>query len=196
MKQTLLILLCFLFITSCAEENIYIPKPRTYPRIDFPIKEYQAFDASFCDMTFNYPAYSHINKEETFFEEKPKHECWFDIIIPKLNGKIHCNYNPINGRTSFDKLINDAYTMAGKHNIKAEFYKETALQFPNNVSGIIFEIEGDVATPIQFYLTDSTNHFFRGSLYFNNKVNVDSMAPVYKFVKTDIDTLIESFRWK
>jgi len=60
----------------------------------------------------------------------------------------------------------------------------------------MFEIEGDVATPIQFFLSDSTNHFFRASLYFENKVQVDSMAPVYEFVRQDIDTLLSTFYWK
>ena len=47
---------------------------------------------------------------------------------------------------------------------------------------------------LQFYLTDSTNHFLRGALYFNTEVN-DSIAPVSIFLKDDIKHLIESFRW-
>ncbi|RZJ76051.1 MAG: gliding motility lipoprotein GldD, partial [Flavobacterium sp.] len=34
------------------------------------------------------------------------------------------------------------------------------------------------------------------ALYFNERPQYDSIAPVVKFIKTDIDTLISTFRWK
>ena len=36
-----------------------------------------------------------------------------------------------------------------------------------NVYGILYDYEGVTATALQFYLTDSLNHFFRGALYFD-----------------------------
>jgi hypothetical protein len=36
----------------------------------------------------------------------------------------------------------------------------------------------------------------RGALYFNNTPRLDSIQPVLKFVKKDIDTMIKTFRWK
>jgi len=65
----------------------------------------------------------------------------------------------------------------------------------NDVSGIIFEMSGEVATPVQFFLTDSTQHYLRGSVYFYSQVDPDSMAVVYDFVKEDVAKLIESFEW-
>lgn len=189
--------LVFVFFTvSCGGDKMYLPKPRMYPKVNYPEKVYQPFTEAYCDFTFNYPQYGKILKDSVFFDGKPAHECWFDIMLPSLNGKIYCNYIPINSRAEFDQLIQDAYRIAGKHNSKASFYNETTIRYPDRVNGILFEIEGDVATPMQFFLTDSTDHFFRGSLYFNNKVNVDSMLPIYNFIKTDIDTLIETFKWR
>ena len=83
-----------------------------------------------------------------------------------------------------------------KHNIKANYRKETIIDNGHGVKGILFEIEGPVASPLQFYLTDEKDHFFRASLYFNSKVNPDSTAPVLKYLRSDIDTLIASFKWK
>jgi len=193
--KNIVILLALLILFSCKSEEVYIPKPRSFPRVEYPIKSYRNFDKDYCSFTFSYPEYSQIKQDEYFFDGKPSHPCWFDIVTPEFNATLHCSYYTIDKKTSMDKLINDAFKMAGKHNVKAEYYSETVIQREGKVGGIVFEIEGDVATPIQFFLTDSTEHFFRASLYFNNKVHPDSMAPIYRFIKTDIDTLINTLGW-
>lgn len=181
---------------SCQEESNRIPKPRMFPKVEYPVKEYQKFEQSYCNFTFDFPVYASIEKEESFFEEKPLNPCWFDIVIPSLNGRIHCSYFDIKNDQSFDKLVSDAFKLTGQHNIKANYRDEMLIEKPNNVSGVIFDVDGPVASPTQFYLTDSTNHFLRGALYFNNKVDPDSMAPVHDFIKRDIAKMIETFSWK
>jgi gliding motility-associated lipoprotein GldD len=93
-------------------------------------------------------------------------------------------------------MVNDAFTMVGKHNIKAQYRDDFPIQKSNNVSGMLFELKGDVASNLQFYLTDSVNHFFRASLYFNSKVYPDSIAPILEFVKQDVLHVIETFDWQ
>ncbi|MDP4963484.1 MAG: gliding motility lipoprotein GldD, partial [Salibacteraceae bacterium] len=63
------------------------------------------------------------------------------------------------------------------------------------VYGIVYDFKGETASDLQFFLTDSTNHFLRGSLYFNVYPNKDSLAPVIDYVKTDINHMLESFKW-
>ena len=189
----LIIILSVLF--SCRQEQALMPKPRLFPKIDFPEKEYQKFEEGYCNMTFDYPSYAHIEKEDNFFNEAPLHPCWFDIVVPSLNSRIHCSYIELNSQNDFDKAIKDAFNLAGKHNIKADYRDEMVIKKSEDVSGIIFDLHGPVATPAQFFLTDSTKHFVRGALYFNNKVQPDSMAPVYEFMKQDIARLVESFEW-
>jgi len=53
-----------------------------------------------------------------------------------------------------------------------------------------------VATPYQFFLTDSTHHFFRGALYYDATPNQDSLAPVNAFLLEDIQHILNTFRWK
>jgi hypothetical protein len=60
---------------------------------------------------------------------------------------------------------------------------------------MVFSIEGPAATPFQFFITDEKQHFFRASLYFKTKINTDSLAPVYDFVKKDLRKMIETFEW-
>ncbi len=194
--QILAFLVVASFVLSCTTDIDYAPKPRSFPRIDFPEKSYQTFDEDYCNFTFEYPTYAKIEQDTDFFDGKSKHECWFDIVIPELNGKIHCSYYPIETDTSFDKLMTDAFKLANEHTVKAEYIDEFIVQKPNGVSGFIFEIDGPVASPFQFFLTDSTDHFLRGAIYIRDKANPDSLKPVYEYLKMDASMLVNSFEWK
>ena len=140
--------------------------------------------------------YAEIVKDSFVFEGKPFNPCWFDINVKMLNSSLHCSYYNISKDRTLSSLINDAFNIAGKHNIKANYRKETIIHNKYGVKGILFDIEGPVASPRQFYLTDEKNHFFRASLYFNSHVDPDSTAPILTFINQDIDTLIATFHWK
>jgi gliding motility-associated lipoprotein GldD len=184
-------------LCSCGEVAIKMPKPRMYPKVDYPSAAGNLkFDTTFCNFTFQYPKYATVVQDSFFYEGKPIHPCWFDINIPDLNASLHCSYYKVTKEKDLSSLINDAFNIAGKHNIKANFRKESVIENESGAKGILFEIEGPVASPLQFYLTDEKNHFFRASLYFNSKVNPDSTAPVLKFIKPEIESMIASFEWK
>lgn len=194
-KYLAFLIVAILFVQSC-EEVIYTPKPRAFPRVVYPDKIYQPFDEDYCKFTFQYPQYASIEQDTLFFNEKPADPCWFDIVLPAFDARIHCSYYPIDKVNTFDKLNADAFDLANKHNLKANYIDDLTIQKPNGVSGIAFNLEGEVASPFQFYLTDSTSHFLRGALYFNTPSRPDSLAPVVDFVKTDIMQLINTFEWK
>jgi len=63
------------------------------------------------------------------------------------------------------------------------------------VYGILYDLKGNAATAVQFYMTDSVRHFLRGSLYFNSPPNADSLDPVVRYFREDIITLIETLKW-
>ena len=65
-----------------------------------------------------------------------------------------------------------------------------------SVYGSLFMLDGESASPLQFMLTDSVSHFFRGALYYDCIPNADSLAPVTRYLKQDIVELIQSFEWK
>lgn len=185
----------FLFF-GCGEEAVHLPRPRMYPRVFYPSKAYEDFRQDDCAFAFRKATYSTIEKDTFLFEGKPSSDCWFDIQTTGLNASLHCSYYSINEQSDLSSLVNDVFALAGKHNIKANYRRESPIVNQYGVTGILFEMEGPVASPLQFYLTDEKNHFFRGSLYFNAAVNPDSTRPVLQFLKQDIDTLITTFRWK
>ncbi len=195
-KKLLLLAIPGLLIFSCGSDSTSVPKPRAFPKIIFPEKGYTDFEEGFCDFTFEAPVSADIIQDTTFFDEVPTHPCWFDIYYPSFDGRIHCSYRPIDNNNSFEQLKQDAFNMAGWHNKKANYIEEMLIQNEQGVGGFAFEMRGPAASPFQFFLSDSTDHFFRGALYFNTQVRPDSLAPVYDFVRQDLMKMIETFEWK
>lgn len=190
----LFVLSCFL--SSCGGEAIVTPKPRAYPKIEYPAKRYQLFDRDICDFQFEYPTYARIVQDSAFLEERTDGNCWFDVYFPSFNGRLHCSYFPIGGDKSFEDLKKDAFEMVDYHNKRANYIDELSVKrAEEKVEGFVFAIEGPAATPFQFYLTDKEEHFIRASLYFNTEVRPDSIAPIYEFVRQDMMKMIETFKW-
>jgi gliding motility-associated lipoprotein GldD len=189
-------LFLFGFLVSCGGEPERNPKRRMYPEVLYPVKEDTLFSNGNCPFTFTMPNYLNFRKDSFFYGEVPQHDCWFDLYNDNLSASLHFSYFPIANRKNLDKLIEDAFRITQEHNVKAVGRSESLIKNEAGVEGIIFEVDGPVASPVQFFLTDSTRHFFRGSLYFNAKVNPDSTAPVLKFVRADVNKIISSFKWK
>lgn len=180
-----------LFFSACGdEEDTIAPKPRAYFRIDLPEKKYVLYDST-CPFTFEIPAYSYIEVDKNQRAEP----CWLNLQFPKLQGTVHFSYKPVNN--NINGYLEDTYTLASKHQIKASGIEEQVVsKKADNVYGIVYQIKGNAASSIQFFLTDSVHHFLRGALYFNVAPNTDSIAPVVEFVDKDIQHLISTFKWK
>lgn len=196
--QGWIVFLAIVFILqACGGEN-YVPKPRTYPKVVYPTRNYTPFDKDFCAFSFQQPTYTTVEQSTQFFGEATKHSCWFDVVFPTLNGRIYCSYSPVGkgADNSLGKLIDDSYNLVYKHTSKASAINEQSFSYPEHkVYGALFELEGSVASPYQFYATDSAQHYVRGSLYFNTSPNPDSMQPVINFVKADLVKMIETLEW-
>jgi len=180
----------FLFgaLTSCQDEHT-TPRPRAYPRVEYPKHEWQEFSNGDCPFTFQFPAYAEVVM-------KDEHPCWFDLSMPMFKAKLHCSYLPVKDRNDFDKMIEDTYTIAGKINERSNYMEESRLDNSNGVGGLQLKFTGPAASPLHFFLTDTTHHFFKASLYFEAKVKPDSLAPIVSFVEEDLNSMIQSFRWR
>ena len=128
-------------LSSCGQGEVQLPKPRLYPKIEFPTRGYDALDLADCPFVFNKPAYGNIVKDSYHDEGQPEHPCWFDILMPSINASIHCSYFEITDRAGFDKLVNDAFRLVTEHNVKADSRLETAITNRHGVEGLYFDIE-------------------------------------------------------
>lgn len=176
---------------SCNSE--YTPKPQGYFRIALPEKKYILLDSIY-PYAFEYPAYAHITNDPL----SPQENNWINIEMPVFHGRIHISYKPLTDKNSLIKYTEDTRTLALKHMSKASGIRQILISDPSRkMYGLVYEINGmGAASPYQFYLTDSTTHWLRGSLYFDAIPNNDSLAPVIDFVKKDIQHLFETIRWK
>ena len=195
-----LFLLSILILTiACTEERIPFPKPRIYPKVIYPERNYVPFDEDYCAFTFEYPDYMVFEQDTLLINQATKHPCWFTMNIPALNGSVHFTYTDISGDKSNDKLykiIQDSYTLSEKHNLKATGRTtEPILDREKELFGITYNVGGSVASPYHFVLTDSIQHAVWSSLYFSSRPNADSMAPIVEFVKEDLQRVIASFEW-
>lgn len=125
-----------------------------------------------------------------------KNEIWFNINYPQYHATIYCSYLPVD-RKELHHMLEDSYKLAFSHASKADGIKQSSYSNDDHkTSAILYDIEGQVAVPVQFFVTDSTANFFRGSLYYNGIVNPDSVAPVTGYLREDIIRIIETLKWK
>ncbi len=177
---------------SCANDD-YSPKPKGYFRIPLPEKKYIQTNTG-CPYEFQIPVYAIVQD----FQGKGKLEfCWKNIQFPEFNATLHVSYFQLDAKKTLEELSEDARIFAFKHSAKATAIDQVNISIPNEKKhGFAYQIGGNTASNYQFYLTDSTTHFLRGALYFNEKPNLDSIQPVLDFIKTDINQLIISLKWK
>lgn len=181
-------LLFLLFCFSCKQD--YVPKPRGFFRIEFQKKIYhQLYSAAF-PYRFEIPDYGNVVPDL----ERQSEPFWINLEIPKHKAELHISYKQVNNNLA--KLTEDSRALAYKHSIKADAINERVFINPEKkVYGTIYLIDGNAASPLQFYLTDSTKNFLRGALYIREVPNIDSIRPVIDFLTPDVIHLIETTEW-
>ncbi|RYE42217.1 MAG: gliding motility lipoprotein GldD [Sphingobacteriales bacterium] len=183
--------LFFIVSSSCTNSN-YSPKPRGYFNIELPEKAYKHFDTS-CPFTFDYPVYANVMADNG----KDTQPCWYSLSFARFNARLHMTYYGVGSENEYYALVEDARTLAFKHTVKANAIDQKIINYPDKkLYGIYYAIEGNTASSVQFFLTDSVGHYFRAALYFNEKPQYDSIQPVVTFIKEDIDRMIDTFKWK
>ncbi|MFW0714860.1 gliding motility lipoprotein GldD [Pedobacter sp. N23S346] len=191
LKSIILFQIVLILSFSACQDNDYSPKPKAYYRIEFPKKAYQPILAP-VPFSFDYPTYATLEKDLSRDAQKN----WYNLHFKQFNGYLHLTYYDVSGKGEYENMVEDARKLAFKHTIKASAIDQKVIYYPEKkVYGIYYAIEGNTASSVQFFLTDSTKHYFRGALYFNERPQYDSIAPVINFIKKDIDTLISTFRW-
>lgn len=185
---SLLVAACLGF-SACEQD--YTPKPRGYIRIDLPEKGFASLVTD-CPYTFEFDTCAKF-APDLRADSDP---CWFNLEYPQFKAKIYFSYKPI--KDNLVEYLEDSRELTNKHISKASGIEEVLItNYDDRVFGTFYTVDGSqAASPLQFHLTDSTDHFLRAALYFNVAPNNDSLAPVIEFIREDIMYLINSFKWK
>jgi gliding motility-associated lipoprotein GldD len=179
-------------LISCGSDNNFVPKPHAYPRMALPQKSYKPFPVSDAPFSFEIPTYATV-QEDTL--NPGKH--WYNMKFPSLDVTLHLTYHRFNSWEGYDSMIADTRTLVNKHIQKAEDIVEDPVENYNpKIHGVLFHIQGNTASNLNFYTTDSAKHFVRGALYFDKKTENDSIRPVFEFLQDDIYHAIKTFQWK
>lgn len=181
---------------SCSEEG-GTPKPRIYPKVFYPERgDYERIQPEDCPLSFEIPAYTAVERDSRYHQFNPAHPCWFNIHYPMFQANVYCSYVPLDGMADFDGYKSDAFEITDQINKRSDFMEEIPYENSEGVGGMVFDFRGPAASPMQFFLSDSSRHFFKGALYYNTQNEPDSLGPVSRFIKKDIERMLSSFRWE
>jgi gliding motility-associated lipoprotein GldD len=183
---------CLLFTSCSSSELDYSPKPKGYPRMDLPPQEYQI-------MTEDHPYSFEYSKSavllpDTFSKSEPH---WIFVAYPSLKASIQLTYKPVqNNPKRLSGFINDAYKLAGKHQVRATGIREQVIKTKFGRTVVMFELAGDVPSYVQFFTTDTTKHYLRGALYFTVADKQDSLQPAINYLRKDVMHMLNTLKWK
>jgi gliding motility-associated lipoprotein GldD len=182
-----------IFIVFFGCENYFLPKESAYLRLDYPKPEYELIDNK------EFPFFFEANSRLSEISDIDINLESIDFIINynQLNAQINFQYKNVNSKEKLNAYILDLKTAIETHSMMANSVKIKDYSLKEkNIFGRIFDLSGNVASPYQFYLTDSINNIISGFVYFNIKPNYDSILPAINYIENDIIYLIESFDWK
>jgi len=189
-KGLIVTVLFCIALSSCQQD--YLPKPLGYNRLILPEPAYHLLPDTL-PYTFEYSRHAKLLADTSRISER----FWIEIYYPEIKANVHVTYKKLqNNEQLLKEFMNDAYTLTAKHQIKAYAIDETIVKTPSGKTAIIAELEGEVPSQMQFTITDSTKNFLRGALYFNTKVNNDSLQPAIEYMKKDIIHMINTFDWR
>ncbi|HEX8041145.1 MAG TPA: gliding motility lipoprotein GldD [Chryseosolibacter sp.] len=176
-------------LAGCDRE--YLPKPLGYNRLELPAHEYQALPDTL-PYTFEYSKHAKLLRDTSTIRDR----YWVEIYYPVMKSTIHITYKALGGsKKLLREYLDDSYTLTAKHQIKAYAINEVVSRTPLGKTAVIAELEGEVPSQFQFTVTDSTKNFLRGALYFNTKVQNDSLAPAIEYMKQDLMHLVNTLEW-
>lgn len=182
-----------LSILACSpSEKSYTPKPKGFNRINLPAAAYQSLGDAH-PYTFEYSKNAIIQKDTFAMAERD----WIIVYYPKLDARIQLTYKPLNGDLNkLQNLIYDAYKLADKHQVKASSQEEKLVQFKSGKKAVVIEIDGEVPSHFQFYVTDTSRNYLRGAVYLMHATENDSLRPVVDYMKGECLHLLETLKWK
>lgn len=180
--RKLYFILALMFI-SCGDDPL--PKPKAFLNLEYDAQNYT-------QLTLTRP-YAFEVPQKAIIKDAPK--SWLKIQYPELKASLDLTYREIDN--NLRELLVESEKLVFKHTVKAEqISSNDYTNAEKKVYGTLYEIAGNAASQIQFHITDSTQHFIKGALYFSVKPNYDSILPAVAHIKKDVLHLMETLEWK
>jgi gliding motility-associated lipoprotein GldD len=177
-----------LFHFSC-DETSYLPREKAFLRLEFEKPMYGTFSSESSKLNFIYnnasASFEIISEEKTVLRYK---HIKIDIVLSNIQ---------LENTSSFEESLQNFYMFLEPHRKKSnQISVKEFISADNKRFAKVFEMRGPVASPLQFYVTDSINNFLFGSMNLIQKSDYDSIYPSVMYVKNDIFSIIESVNWE
>lgn len=173
-----------LIFISCSQS--YQPKPKAFNQIYLPKPDYTKLSVV-GDYTFE--------KNKIAKKSENKEYGWLNLSYFNQSAEVLLTYKKVNSKKHLEGLIDESFKLISKHQNKASSIVETEIKTLNNKTAKIIDIKGEVPTPFQFIITDSTENFMRAALYFEKPIKGDSLAPVVNYIKRDMLHILNTLSW-
>lgn len=181
--------LYFLFTFFSCENNSILPKQDAYLRIEFNEPNYLIYKSQNSKINFLYNARSS--------SLKPTSARTINLDYKKLGMSLDLSFDKLNDETELTNYLRDFNLLLDAHTKRSNGFLIKEFENRNySTYGKLYEFRGDVASPIQFFLTDSINNFIHGSLNMTVKSKYDSIYPSVQYIKNDILVFFESINLK
>ncbi len=177
-------LLFCLFFWGCSQN--YQPKPKAYNQIYLPKPKHKTLKIN--------GAYS-FEKNIVAKKNENKTYGWLNLSYFNHVAEVLITYKKINNLEHFESLVGESYKLINKHKKKASSIIETEIKTLRGTRAKIIDIKGEVPTPFQFIVTDSSKHFIRAALYFEKPIKGDSLLPVVDYIKRDMLHILNTLSW-
>ena len=184
-RRTSISILLVVALLGC-QENV-IPKPKAKLRLEYPRATYEKLETKNFEFEKNKLAEPGNSKESN--------ENDLILSYPSMKGSIFITYKKVGN--NLENLIIDAQRLSFEHAAMADGITHT--DFVNEeerIFGTYYVVRGDAASQAQFFVTDSTEHFLTGSLYFYVRPDYDSIYPAAAYLQNDIRKIMETIRWR
>lgn len=176
-------LITSLSLTSCQDE--VLPKPQSYLHLTYPLAEYHRFSND-CPFSFAISKASYIEFGDN---------CNAKVIYPTQKATVHFTYRRVTN--NLNQILKEADQLTTKHTVKADaILPHTFENKEKKVYGVLFDVQGQSASNVQFHVTDSSKHVLTAALYFKVKPNYDSIYPAVEYIKNDMIKMMETLEWK
>jgi len=184
LNKTIFSLIIIAVLLSCNSETL--PKPKSYLKLQYPETTYNTLNSD-CPFSIEISRNATVSVQEN---------CWLSINYPTMNAKVHLTYRKVDNNLL--EILREIEKLTFEHTVKADAIPDARPyeDYSKKVFAKLYNIEGNVATNVQFRATDSVNHVLAGALYFYAKPNYDSILPAVKYIEKDIIHLVETLKWK
>ena len=172
-----------LIVFSC-NNNVNLPKQKAYFAPEFEIPTYKKISLD-CNYTFNINFQASINNIKN---------CNYEIYYKNLNAKIFINQIVLSN--SIEKLLNTFNQKINENSrLSDQIIQSNYVNIDKKIYSKLYSFVGNSPSNIQFYVTNQTDKFLTGSLFFETEPNYDSLFPYIDYIRNDIKKMVDSFRW-